>query len=193
MSGRADEGLPETRGGGHGGPAILDGAIDVIDWIGRLICAVTLATLFVALLINVVLRYVFDSGITWVYELHAILLPWLVAGGVIIAAARGRHIAVTLLPDALAPRARTAAFGLVDLILLVIAISVIWSSQPILKASQYQTLSSINITQIWGYASIIAAFGGIALIAFLDFLRLAIAGQRRRAGSQHQQPELGGR
>lgn len=176
MTGRADEGLPETRGGGPQGPAVLDGAIGVIDWIGRLICALTLTALFAALLINVILRYVFDSGITWVYELHAILLPWLVAGGVIIAAARGRHIAVTLLPDALAPRARTVVFACVDLILLVIAVSVIWSSQPILKASEYQTLSSLNIKQVWGYASIIAAFGGIALIALLDFLRLAFGG-----------------
>ena len=122
------------------------------------------------------MRYAFDSGLTWAYEIHAVLLPWLVAGGIIIAAAKGRHIAVTLLPAMLTGRSRVVLLAAVDIITFAIAISVLWSSQPILKASQYQTLSSLGIKQVWGYASIVAAFGGIAIIAALDLVRLAIHG-----------------
>ena len=88
-----------------------------------------------ALLTNVILRYGFDSGITWVYEIHAILLPWLVAGGILIAAARGGTSRSPFCPTRLRRSQAKSAFMPVDLILLVIAISVLWSSQPILGAS----------------------------------------------------------
>jgi TRAP-type C4-dicarboxylate transport system permease small subunit len=58
--------------------------------------------------------------------------------------------------------------------ILVIAVSVLWSSQPILKASQFQRLSTLGIKQIWGYSSLVYAFGGMALIAVLDVLRVLL-------------------
>ncbi len=56
--------------------------------------------------------------------------------------------------------------------IVVISISVLWSSQPILKASQFQTLSTLGITQIWGYASLVYAFAAMAVIGVIDILRL---------------------
>ena len=60
----------------------------LLDWSGRIIAAVSLGFLFVTLITNVILRYAFGSGIAWAYEIHALLLPWLVGGGIVIAAAR---------------------------------------------------------------------------------------------------------
>ena len=58
------------------------------------------------------------------------------------------------------------------LVILAIALSVLWTSQPILKASQFQRLSTLGITQVWGYASIVYAFAGIAVVAVMDIVRL---------------------
>lgn len=138
---------------------------------GKLIGVACIAFMFVALLLNVILRYAFSSGIAWAYEVHAILLPWLVAGGVVIAAARGANIAITLLPGMLGPRAGRVLMVVVQLLILIISISVLVSSQPILKASQFQTLSTLGIKQVWGYASLVYAFGGMAIIAAIDVLR----------------------
>lgn len=146
--------------------------VTLLDWSGRGIVVGTLAFLFVALLLNVVLRYVFGSGIPWAYEIHSLLLPWLVAGGIVIASARGRNIAVTLLPELLAPRGRRVLAAVIHLTILVITLSVLWSSQPILKASQFQTLSTLGIRQVWGYASLVYAFGGMAVIAACDLIRV---------------------
>lgn len=148
--------------------------IHVLDWSGQVIAAVTLAFMFCALLVNVILRYVLNSGLPWASEIHAVLLPWMVAGGVVIAAARGRNIAITLLPDLLSPSGRRMLFFAVNLMIFVIAVSVLWSSQPILKASQFQRLSTLGIKQIWGYSSLVYAFGGMALIAVLDVLRVLL-------------------
>jgi TRAP-type transport system small permease protein len=145
--------------------------ITVLDWSGQIIAALTLAFMFCALLVNVMLRYVMNSGLPWASEIHAVLLPWMVAGGIVIAAARGRNIAITLLPDLIGDQARRWLFVTVNLLILVIAVSVLWSSQPILKASQFQRLSTLGIKQVWGYSSLVYAFGSMAVIAFLELLR----------------------
>ena len=146
----------------------------VLDWSGQVIAALTLAFMFCALLVNVILRYVLNSGLPWASEIHAVQLPWMVAGGVVIAAARGRNIAITLLPDLMGAQGRRWLFVVVNLMILVIAASVLWSSQPILKAAQVQRLSTLGIKQIWGYSSLIYAFGGMAVIALLDMLRVLL-------------------
>ena len=151
---------------------IADGLVRLLDWSGRVIAVACLAVMFVALLVNVVLRYLFGSGIAWAYEIHALLLPWLVGGGIVIAAAQGRNIAITLLPDSVGARPRRVMLIAVEAAILVISISVLWSSQPILKASQFQTLSTLGITQVWGYSSLVYAFAAMAVIAALDILRL---------------------
>ena len=172
----------EGRGRHRPLPHWVSGIATLFDWSGRLIAVLCLGFMFVALLLNVVLRYFFGSGIAWAYEIHALLLPWLVGGGIVIAAARGRNIAITILPDALTHRLRLRLLLAVNIVILAISISVLWTSQPILKASQFQTLSTLGVKQIWGYASLIYAFTGMAFIALIDILRLL-------AGEDPQDPD----
>lgn len=151
---------------------LIDQVIRLLDLSGRIIAVACLATMFVALLLNVILRYFFGSGIAWAYEIHALLLPWLVAGGIVVAAAQNRNIAITLLPELVKPPARRMIMIAVEVAIVVISVSVVWSSQPILKASQFQTLSTLGITQVWGYSSLIFAFTAMAVIAVLHIGRL---------------------
>lgn len=155
---------------------LVRGAVSALDWSGRLVVAACLMFMFAALLANVVLRYAFGSGITWAYEIHAVLLPWLVAGGLVIASARGRNISITLLPALLRGRTLLGLNVIIQVIVLVISVSVLWSSQHILTASQFQTFSSLGVKQVWGYSSLVYAFGAMAMIAVLDILR-SLAGE----------------
>jgi TRAP-type C4-dicarboxylate transport system permease small subunit len=148
----------------------------ILDWSGRVIVFVCLVSMFLFLLANVVLRYVSGSGIAWAYEIHALLLPWLVAGGLVMASARGRNIAISLLADMLNGRALLALNLVIQGVILVIAVSVLWSSQPILKASQFQSFSTLGLKQIWGYSSLVYAFAAMALIAALEIAR-TLAGE----------------
>ncbi len=165
---------PQEGGKGRESPFLrrIAGVSTLLDWSGRIIAASCLAFMFVLLLLNVILRYAFGSGIAWAYEIHAVLLPWLVAGGIVIAAAKGRNIAITLLLDMLPPRGLRIAEVAIRLVIIAISISTLWSSQPILKASQFQTLSTLGIKQVWGYSSLVYAFGGMAVIAVVDILRV---------------------
>ena len=164
---------PENGGKGPQSPflSLARGVTNLLDWSGRIIVAACLASMFVALLVNVILRYAFGSGIPWASEIHAILLPWLVAGGLVIASARGRNIAITLVSDLLSGRSLLMLNLFIQVIILIVAISVLWSSQPILKASQFQTLSTLGVKQVWGYSSLVYAFAAMAIIAAFNILR----------------------
>ena len=165
-------------GKGPSGPflAWVGRGMDALDWSGRLIAVLCLLAMFVLLFINVVLRYSLGEGIPWAYEIHAVLLPWLVAGVVVVAAARGRNISVTVLPNLLGPRGQRVLPLAVQIAVLIICINVLWSSQPILKASTFQTLATLGIKQVWGYASLVYGFGCMALIAALECVRLLMSG-----------------
>lgn len=171
MAGRAPDFPGQDPGQRRRLPGWVTGITAALDLSGCIIAVLCLALMFAALLLNVVLRYFFSSGIAWAFEIHALLLPWLVAGGIIIAAARGRNIAISVLPDRLG-HGRVAVLLFVEATILVICISVLWTSQPILRAAQFQNLSTLGIKQIWGYASLIYAFAGMAIIAAIDILRL---------------------
>ncbi|MDO5371688.1 TRAP transporter small permease subunit, partial [Paracoccus sp. (in: a-proteobacteria)] len=80
---------------GRPAPSILRNIVSTLEMSGRLICVVTLVVLFIGLMANVILRYASGRGLDWAYDIHAILLPWLIAGGVVIATVQSRNIAIT--------------------------------------------------------------------------------------------------
>lgn len=162
-----------------------------LDLSGRCLAVLCLVAMFGALLTNVVLRYAFGAGIAWAYEIHSVLLPWLVAGGVVVASARGQQIVITLLHDMIGERLGRWLLLCVQLAIVVIASSVLWTSPPIMAAAQFQRLSTLGITQIWGYASLLYAFAGMGLIALLDALRL-LSGEPLASGSSTAKPRQGG-
>ncbi len=168
-----DEGTSGNRGEGHAPFLKIPGMlVAILEHSGKIIAVFCLAFMFMALLVNVVLRYAFGSGIAWAYEIHALLLPWLVAGGIVIASSRGRHIAISLLIDMLDDEKRRWLLIAIEICLISICISVLWSSQPILRASQFQTLSTLGIKQIWGYSSLIYAFAAMVLISLARMIAM---------------------
>lgn len=169
----------DTRNDGGGSKSLfLSANIKIVKWLdisGKVISVVCLWSMFSAILVNVILRYFFNSGISWAYEIHALLLPWLVAGGIVVASAHKQNITIYLLYDLLSEPKRKILEILIAFIIIIISVSVLWTSQPILRASQFQNLSTLGIKQIWGYSSLIYAFCCMAIIALLDFLRLISA------------------
>ena len=175
MSGRAQRQPRVENGEGRARPFLSAGlwVIAVLEWSGKIIAFAMLSFTFVTLLVNVILRYTTGSGVAWAYEVHALTLPWLVAGGIVIAAARSRNIVISLLPDLLAPELQRLLMLGVHIIVAVIAVNVLLSSQPILKASKFQTLSTLGIKQVWGYSSLVYAFASMAVIAAISAVRAA--------------------
>ena len=135
-----------------------------------------------ALLANVILRYFLGTGLHWAYDIHAILLPWMVAGGLILATIHNRNIAITILPDSLGASSRRLLTLLVLVLTLLISVFVVWSSFPIIKAAKFQKISSLGgVSQLWGYASLIYGFGGVAVLCLIETLAILIGRPLQRA------------
>ncbi len=88
--------------------AVPAGFARLVDRVGETICvALMLAALLVAIL-QVVLRYLFHSGLPWAEEVAIWSFCWAVFIGMGIATGREAHIAIDTLPKALPPRGRAA-------------------------------------------------------------------------------------
>lgn len=146
----------------------------IINWTGVVIVVATISSMFLALFVNVVLRYAFGKGIAWAYEIHNILFPWLVAGGAVMATAKGSNIAVRALVDILPVLLQRIVAILVHAFVAVLCIGVVYSSQPIVKAAHYSHLAETGISQMYGYWSLLYAFSAIALVEALFMLRLLL-------------------
>ncbi|MDV4169353.1 TRAP transporter small permease [Rhodovulum sp. FJ3] len=167
------------KGGGVGRPLFsLFKLVDrVIEVSGQAIIVGTLAATFFALLVNVFLRYIMGDGLAWAYEIHSILFPWLVAGGIAVASVRAHHISVDVLVSVLPAPVRAAVAILVNALICAIAVTVVYTSQPIVNASKFQRLSEIPVSQYWGYISLYYAFTCMALNAAMNVVRLILSGQ----------------
>ncbi|MBV9982385.1 TRAP transporter small permease [Bradyrhizobium sp.] len=80
--------------------------------------AVCLATMVVLVFSNVVLRYVFNSGIAISEELSRWLLVWLTFLGAIVALRQHAHLGVDTLVRALPPRGRFICFVISYMLML---------------------------------------------------------------------------
>jgi C4-dicarboxylate transporter DctQ subunit len=90
-----------------------------LDRLEEYLTAALLAAMTLLTFTQVVLRYLFDTGLIWALETTTYLFGWLVLIGISIGVRTNSHIAVDLVSERLPPRARKAvALGAVSLSLL---------------------------------------------------------------------------
>lgn len=155
----------------------LNTAATLTNWInlsGAAIVVLTLGAMFLAVLANVILRYVFGSGVTWAYEIPSILFPWCIAGGLVMASAQGRNITVDMLAKVVPPFAQRVLAVAVNLFVSFVSAAVAYYSMPIIKASQYSRLAETGIPQIYGYSSLLYAFSMIAVLGLIAGIEYAL-------------------
>jgi TRAP-type C4-dicarboxylate transport system permease small subunit len=128
-----------------------------------------LALLFALLLLNVVLRYLFDTSLFWAEEVAVTLFIWM---GFLAAAATEAddgHIRLTLLVDRLSPRVRGLNDALVDVLLLVMLVLLVATAHSGLAT--LQTTVALRLPEQWLYAIVPVTMALCALHIVLRMLR----------------------
>ncbi len=138
------------------------------------IFATTISALFVALFVNVVLRYAFDRGISWAYEIPYILFPWAVGGAIIVASCLGRNIQINLFANVVPIRPRRMVGACVHGLIVLICVGVVWTATPILNASKFMRLAETGIPQFYGMLGLVVAFVAVAVVAAIDLVLLLL-------------------
>ena len=129
-----------------------------------------LALLFTLLLLNVVLRYLFDTSLFWAEEVAVTLFIWMGFLAAAYTEAYDGHVRLTLLVDRLSPRLRRINDTLVDCILLVTLIMLVATAHSGLAT--LQTTVALRLPEQWLYAIVPVTMSLCALHIVIRILRL---------------------
>ena len=110
----------------------------LVEWL----MALALAVMVVLVFGNVVLRYAFDSGITWAEEVARLMFVWLIFLGAILALRHHAHIGVEMLQERLPRKARLACAVLSHLLMLYALWLFLYGSwnQTVIGLNTYSTV-----------------------------------------------------
>lgn len=128
------------------------------------------AVLIVLVFANVVLRYLFDSGVSATDELSRMIFIWIAFVGAVCVARRNGHLGVDLLTASLSPRARRVCRVLTDVVIVLCCI--------VLSVGAWQqTVANLgNIAPVSGlptalnYLAPFVGGVGIGLVACVDLI-----------------------
>lgn len=121
----------------------------------ELLMAAALAVMVVLVFGNVVLRYVFSSGIAWAEEIARLMFVWMIFLGAIIALRKHAHIGVEMVQERLPPAARRTCAVVSHLLML-------YGLWLFLEGSWTQTVIGLNNrSTVLGYPTALMASAGL--------------------------------
>jgi TRAP-type transport system small permease protein len=116
----------------------------------EILMALTLGAMVVAVFINVVLRYGFNTGIVSYEELSRLLFVWLVCIGAVVASAEGKHLGFDMVTSRLRGiPARLLSWLSAALVLFCLGL--------VIKGSWEQVLAGRGTSAVIGYPMALAA------------------------------------
>lgn len=144
-------------------------AVDAaITWWCHAVLYLTLSVVFLILSINVVLRYLAGTSLTFAAELPELMFPWMIMAGVVLAAQHGSHIAVVLLTQRLgAARRWVLAAG--SLVVVALYLGLAWAAWPVFEIAADERTP---IMQVPGSVSVGSLLLGFVLLAVVTLCRL---------------------
>jgi TRAP-type C4-dicarboxylate transport system permease small subunit len=132
---------------------------------------VALAGMVVAVFVNVVLRYVFNTSIVSYEEISRLLFVWLVAVGSIVAAYECSHLGFDMVTSRVSPPVRRALFWLTQLLVVACMLMLLWGSWAQVQAglSSYSTVMGYPLA-LGASATLVLALG-MLVVALRDMRR----------------------
>jgi TRAP-type transport system small permease protein len=134
-----------------------------------LVAGLGLLTLLTAV---VLLRYVFESGLTFAPDLGELLFALFVLAGVVLAARRGAHVATQLTMQALPPRGRTVLAVAIHLVTACVYGLLSRFAFENALIAHAQTSPVLRIPWSVGYGALTLALALIALCSIAAIIRL---------------------
>ena len=135
-----------------------------------------LVAMFVALMAEVVVRYLTNQGMGWPSEIPNILFPWLVMGGIVLAAQRGQHIAVTAIQGWIGRGGNRALLMAHQLLIAATFFYLAWVGLDVVEITGSEVYPVTGLSARWAYLSMIAGFVGLGLTALTTLVHLVHAG-----------------
>ena len=157
-------------------PAPLQRVVDACFWSIKAATALLLAAMVVLVFGNVVLRYVFNSGIAVSAELSRWLFVWMVFLGAIVGLREHAHLGVDSLVKMLSPFGRKICFGLSHGLMLYASVLLTEGSwkQTVLNWDTTAPASGLSVGLFYAAGLV---FGAAAIPILLHDLYRLLTGQ----------------
>ncbi len=131
-----------------------------------------LAGMAAMVFLNVVLRYGFNSGITWSEEMSRYFFVWLTFIGAVLTFAEHGHIGVETLVRRFGRRGRLVCMALSNAIILLCAGVLFWGTWLQHDINASMTAAVVELSMIWVFGVGYFTALGVALIAAIRLLRI---------------------
>jgi len=126
---------------------------------------------------NVVLRYGFNSGLTWSEELAVNLFVWVIFLGAILAAARDMHISVDLLTKRLPKKVQRVLLLITNGLVLVALYVLVVGGLKIAQVTHKTISAATGIPFSYVVISVVASALAMGLIVIYKTVRVLTAGE----------------
>lgn len=148
-----------------------------LSWLEDAFIASLLLSASVIIFVNVVLRYVFNTGFIWAEEFVRYEIVWLVFIGGSVAARKGIHIGVDALLHVLPSAAARALKVAVGLICIAFCGALVWYGAELVAQTQmFRQRTSAMQAPFWIVQLAVPIGAGLMLIRFAERLWLDIRG-----------------
>lgn len=144
----------------------------------NVLLAIFLALMCILVFGNVVLRYVFNTGITWSEEMARFLFIWITFLGAIVALKDNEHLGVDLLIKKLPPALKKGVYVLSHLLILYCLWLVLDGSwkMTILNADAYAPATGLPMSYVYGIGVVMSI--GMGAIVLYNVLRVLLGKAR---------------
>jgi TRAP-type C4-dicarboxylate transport system permease small subunit len=144
----------------------------VIDAASVVIAVTTITVMFFSLMAEVVVRYVTNQGMGWPTEMPNLLFPWLVMSGIVLAAQRGKHIAVTTIQGFLSRGANRVLLVLLQALVAVTFFYLAWVSLLVIDITGSEVYPVTRVSAKWAYMAMTVGFVVLGITAVTTIIRV---------------------
>ena len=128
--------------------------VRIYDHLEEIILVILFIVMVLAVFCQVIMRYCFNSSLSWAEEFARLTFVWLTWIGVSIGERKGEHIKITMLADKMPFRA-AHLMNIVSCIIVIIICGVtLYYGEYLTRFMLGSQYVSLHISYAWGYAAI---------------------------------------
>ncbi len=135
-----------------------------------IVCSLSLMTIFV--FGNVVLRYVFNTGLTWSEELSRFLFIWMIFLGSILGLKDNEHLGVDMMVKKLSYKGKKICFVVSNLLILITLVFLFDGSWKLTIINLNQTAPASGLPYFFIYGIGLITSIGMMVIVFANLYRI---------------------
>jgi len=151
----------------------LDGLERLLNIVAKAVIVVSASTIFLVLLVSIVLRFLSVGQVvsTNLSELPSLILPWLILGGVVVAAQHGAHLSISFITARLSGVWETLAVVLRMLITFYVYGKLALNIAEVMPIVADEHSAILGVSTAVTYVGVMAGFVMLLVTEAIHFLR----------------------